>query len=140
MAIADDISVAANGDIRYTGSTATYTVLEFYRFLQDLADNSTSSGDDLLDITSTNPATASTTEIITLNAPYNIDDNLAKYIYAGSITQAGGDTVYSGLQVIGSVNSASTQLQIVQNNTLLTNYWGTGLNTAGGFLLRILED
>ena len=138
MAIADDISVAANGDIRWTGSTANYTVLEFYRFLQDLADNSTSSGDDLLDITNTNPATASTTEIITLNAPYNINDTLAQHIYGGSVTQDGGDVLYSGLQVIGSVNSASTQLQIVQNNTLLTNYWSTGINTAGGYLLRLM--
>ena len=138
MAIADDISVAANGDIRWTGSTANYTVLEFYRFLQDLADNSTSSGDDLLDITNTNPATASTTEIITLNAPYNINDTLAQHIYGGSVTQDGGNVLYSGLQVIGSVNSASTQLQIVQNNTLLTNYWSTGINTAGGYLLRLM--
>lgn len=138
MAIADDISVAANGDIRETGGTDNYTVLEFYRFLQDLADNSTSSGDDLLDITNTNPATASTTEIITLNAPYNIDDTLARRLYAGSITQDGGNTLYSGLQVIGSVNSASTQLQIVQNNALLTNYWSTGINTAGGYLLRLM--
>jgi hypothetical protein len=138
MAIADDISVAANGDIRWTGSTANYTVLEFYRFLQGLAYNSTSSGDDLLDITNTNPATASTTEIITLNAPYNINDALAQHIYGGSVTQDGGDVLYSGLQVIGSVNSASTQLQIVQNNTLLTNYWSTGINTAGGYLLRLM--
>jgi len=138
MAIADDFSVAVNGDIRYTGTTANYTVLELHRFLQDLADNSSSSGDDLLDITDTNPSSRSTDQIITLNAPYNIDDTAAQHLYEGSITQSNGDVIYSGLQVIGSVFSPTTELQIVQNNTLLTNYWGTGLNTGDGSLLRIV--
>tara|TARA_R100000655_G_scaffold15789_4_gene34830 strand:+ start:1540 stop:3198 length:1659 start_codon:yes stop_codon:yes gene_type:complete len=138
MAIENDFSVAVNGDIRYTGTTANYTVLELHRFLQDLADDASSSGDDLLDITNINPSLRSTDQIITLNAPYNIDDSTAEHIYGGSITQSGGDVIYSGLQVIGSVFSPSTELQIVQNNTLLTNYWSTGLNTSDGSLLRIV--
>ena len=139
MAIADDISVAINGDVRYTGTTANYTVIEFHRFLQDLADDAVSSGDDLLDITDETPTERSTDNIITLNAPYNIDDTLAQHLYDGSITQAGGDTIYSGLVVVGSV-PAGTQLQIVQDNTLLTNYWTTGLNVdaANNILLRIM--
>jgi hypothetical protein len=140
MAIADDFSVAANGDVRYTGTTTNYTVLELHRFLQDLADQATGSGDDLLDITDSNPSSRSTDNIITLNSPYNIDDTAAQHLYDGSITQGGGDTFYRGLEVVGSVNSGSTQLQIVQNNALLTNYWGTGLNADAGnnILLRIL--
>ena len=31
MAIADDFSVSASGDIRYTGTTANYTVIDFHR-------------------------------------------------------------------------------------------------------------
>lgn len=143
MAIADDISVAANGNIRYTGSTANYTVLELHRFLQDLADNASSSGDDLLDITDSNPSARSTDNIITLNSPYNIDDTLAEHLYDGSITQANGDTVYSGLVVVGDLAS-STTLKIVQNNTFYDSqsapFWGTGLNAdaANNVLLRIL--
>lgn len=139
MAIATDISVAANGDIRYTGSTANYTVIEFHRFLQDLADDASSSGDDLLDITDDTPSERSTDNIITLYSPYNIDDTLAEHLYDGSITQAGGDEVYSGLVVVGSV-VAGTQLQIVQDNTLLTNYWTTGINAnaAANILLRMM--
>lgn len=138
MAIADDFSVAVNGDIRYTGGGSNYTVLELHRFLQDLADNSSSAGDDLLDITDTNPSSRSTDQIITLNTPYNIDDTAAEHIYDGSITQSDGDVVYSGLQVIGSVSSGSTELQIVQDAALITNYWTTGINTQDGDLLRIL--
>jgi len=138
MAIADDFSVAVNGDIRYTGASTSYTVLELHRFLQDLADNASSGGDDLLDITDTNPSSRSTDQIITLNLPYNIDDTAAEHIYAGSITQASGDVVYSGLQVIGSVNSGATELQIVQDGALITNYWTIGINTQDGDLLRIM--
>lgn len=139
MAIADDISVSAAGDIRYTGAGANYTVIEFHRFLQDLADDAVSSGDDLLDITDQTPSDRSTDNIITLLSPYNIDDAMAQHLYDGSITQDNGDTVYSGLVVVGSV-PAGTQLQIVQNNALLTNFWSTGINidTAANILLRIM--
>lgn len=130
MAIADDISVAVNGDIRYTGAGPTYTVLEFHRFLQDLADNAAAAGDDLLDITSATPSERSTDNIISLLGTYNIDDTLAEYLYDGSISQDGGDELYSGLVVVGSVYSATT-LQVVQNNALYDGdapFWGTGLN------------
>jgi hypothetical protein len=46
-----------------------YTVLELHRFLQDLADNASASGDDLLDITSSTPSERSTVNIITLLGP-----------------------------------------------------------------------
>ena len=51
MAIADDFSVAVNGDIRHVSGTSHYTVLALHRFLQDLADDPAASGNDLLDIT-----------------------------------------------------------------------------------------
>jgi len=144
MAIADDISVAANGDIRYTGTTSAYTVLELHRFLQDLADNATSSGDDLLDITDNTPSERSTDNIVTLINNYNIDDALSQKLYDGSISQASGSTVYSGLRVLGSVNNSSTELQIIQDNSKLTAFWGDqsagGLNgnASAGILMRCL--
>lgn len=143
MAIADDFSVAVNGDIRYTGTTPNYTVLELHRFLQDLADNASTSGDDLLSITDSDPSNRSTDNIITLNSPYNIDDTAAEHLYDGSITQSNGDVVYSGLVVVGSLASTTT-LKIVQNNSFYDSqsapFWGTGLNAdaANNILLRIL--
>jgi hypothetical protein len=92
-----------NGDIRWTGgATPNYTVLELHRFLQDLADDAQAAGNDLVDITSDTPSVRSTDNIITLNSPYNIDDTMAEHLYAGSITQDNGDTVYSGLRPPGS--------------------------------------
>ena len=144
MAIADDISVATNGDVRWTGTTATYTVLELHRFLQDLADNASSSGDDLLDISDDTPSDRSTDNIITLTNGYNIDDTLAEKLFDGSITQDNGDVLYSGLRVLGAVNNTNTELQIVQDNAVLTAFWGDqstgGLNgdAASGILMRCL--
>ena len=140
MAInAAEWSVGVNGDIRHVTGTETYTVLELHRWLQDLADNESTTSDDLLDITSDTPSERSTDNIITLNAPYNIDDDAAQYLFAGSITQSGGDTVYSGLQVLGAVNNAATQLMVIQNSQLYpftpdptAPFWGDQSNTITG--------
>ncbi|REK56943.1 MAG: hypothetical protein DWQ49_09555 [Bacteroidetes bacterium] len=139
MAIADDISVATNGNIRWTGSSSTYTVLEFHRFLQDLADDAVASGDDLLDITSDTPSDRSTDNIISLLGSYNIDDEVSEHLYDGSISQNSGDDVYSGLVVVGSVESG-TELQIIQDHKPLSPFWGTGLNpdSANNIIMQIM--
>lgn len=148
MAISTDISVDANGNIRWTGgATPNYTVLELHRFLEALADDAAASGDDLIDITSPTPSERSTDNIITLLGTYNIDDTMAEHLYDGSITQASGNVVYSGLKVLGAVNNTNTQLQVIQNNTLYDGaspFWGnqsTGGfngNAASGILMRCL--
>lgn len=149
---ATDVSVAVNGNIRWTGgATPNYTVLELHRYLQDLADDQQASGDDLVDITSDTPSVRSTDNIITLNSPYNIDDTMAEHLFAGSITQANGDTVYSGLQVLGAVNTAATQLMVIQDGDLYqftttdtAPFWGTQAtggyngNAAAGVLMRVM--
>jgi len=139
MAIGDDFSVATNGNIRYTGSGSNYTVLELHRYLQGLADDAQAAGDDLVDITSSTPSDRSTDQIITLNSPYNIDDTAARHLYDGSITQSGGNDVYSGLRVVGTVVSG-TEPMIVQDNKVLPPYWGTGINAdaANLIIMRIL--
>jgi len=114
-----------------------YTVLELHRFLQDLADAQSSSGDDLLDIISSTPSERSTDNIITLNSPYNIDDCIAEHLYDGSITQAGGDDQYSGLTVVGSVNQTTT-LQVIQAGAKYYGeapFWGTGMEADAANLI-----
>lgn len=127
------------GDAHGGASPSYATVLEFHRALQDFADNAVSSGDDELDITDPTPSDRSTDNIVTLLNSYNIDDTAAEHLYDGSIQQAGGDTLYSGLVVVGTVESG-TNLQIVQDNGLLTNYWTTGLNTdaANNIIMRLM--
>lgn len=129
MAIADDISIAANGDIRYTGAAhgavgaGYYTVIEFHRWLQDLADDAVASGDDLLDITNDTPSERSTDNIIRLYPPYNIDDTLAEHLYDGSIIQNNGDEIYDGIVNFGA---EGIHIEIMQNGSLITNdFWNT---------------
>jgi len=83
---ATDVSVATNGDIRWEAGGAgdgPYTVLELHRFLQDLADQASPSGDDVVDITSTNPSERSTDNIISLLGSYNTDDTMAETCMMG---------------------------------------------------------
>lgn len=127
MAIGDDFSVAANGDIRYVGSGTNYTVIAFHRWLGDLMDDAAAVGNDILDITDATASERSTDNIITLKTPYNIDDIAARHLYDGSIIQgADGAEIYDGILVFAT---AGTYLCVLQNGKLATpNFWTTGLN------------
>lgn len=126
MAIQDDFSVAANGDIRYTGTTANYTVIAFHRWLGDLMDDAVATGNDILDITDSTASERSTDNIITLLPPYNIDDTTAQHLFDGSIIQTNGDVIYDGVLVFAA---PGMYLDVVQNGALVTpNFWTTGLN------------
>jgi hypothetical protein len=120
-----DYSIATNGDIRYTGTTTNNTVIEFHRWLGDKMDDALAAGNDLLDITDATASERSTDNIITLKAPYNIDDTTAQHLFDGSIIQDNGNTIYDGMLVLAN---AGMYLSIVQNGALATNFWTTGLN------------
>lgn len=120
--------------IAYTGgdhdSSPTYaTVIQFHRWLQDLADDAVASGDDELDITNTDPSRRSTDNIITLINGYTIGDTEAEHLYDGSIIYDDGDEVYDGIVNFGN---SSVQIQLIQDGAILTddwwNYGGAGLN------------
>jgi len=125
MAIADDFSVAVNGDIRYTGSTANHTVIDFHRWLGDLMDDAEASGDDLADITSATSTERSTDNFITLINGYNIDDAAAQHLYDGSVVQSAGAEIYDGILVFAA---QGMYLELVQDGALVTNFWTTALN------------
>lgn len=126
MAIQDDFSVAANGDIRYTGTTANHSVIAFHRWLGDLMDDAQASGDDILDITSSTASERQTDNIVVLNAPFNIDDTAAQHLYDGSIIQDSGNTIYDGFVVLAP---AGSYVDIQQSGAIVTpNFWTTGLN------------
>ena len=150
MAIGDDFTVAVNGDIRHDSGTTHYTVLQLHRWLQDLADDqaASTSGDDLVDIVSDTPSERITDSIINLLGTYNIDDTAAEFLYGGSISQDSGNTMYSGLRVLGAVNNSNTQLTVVQDHDFYDSptapFWGDQSsggyngNAAAGILMRIL--
>ena len=129
MPINTDISIDASKNIRYTGAAhgasgaGYYSVIAFHRFLSDLADDTSYSGDDALDITKDTPSDRSTDNIITLLNSYNIDQTMAEHLYGGSIIQANGDEIWDGILVYAA---SGANLQLVQNGAIVTNaFWNS---------------
>ena len=139
MAIDADFAIDGTGAITHVSGATNYTVLQLHRWLQDLADDAQASVGDLIDITTSTPSERSTDNIITLNSPFNINDAAAQFLYDGSITQKAGDEIYAGLVVVGAVDP-TTELQIWQDEAIVTSHWTTGKNAdaAASILNRVL--
>ena len=132
MAIADDIAVDSSGVFTYTGAVhgaagaGYYTVIEFHRYAQDLADDAVAAGDDLIDITTETPSDRSTDNIITLLTGFSFNDAggtdaISEHLYDGSIIETDSGTIYDGLVVIAN---EGMDLQIMQNGAQLANdFW-----------------
>ena len=128
--VAADWSIDNSNNIRYIGDAhgganpSYVTVIDFHRNIQDLADDPTASGDDLMDITKLTPTDRSTDNIITMLNGYNIDDTAAEHLYDGSIIQAGGDTIYDGVVNFGNVKYIILhQNGLILNDT--TDFWNS---------------
>lgn len=155
MTIATDFEIQNDKDIRYIGAAHAasgagyYTVLELHRWLQDLADDASSAGDDYMDITRDTPSDKSFDTIINLLNGYNLDDTAAEHIYGGSIIQTSGDVIYDGIQIVAN---AGVHVEIVQNGAIIGNdFWNAipfgsankGLNpdaasgTAARFMVKV---
>jgi len=129
----------ATKNIRYIGddhagaSPSYATVIEFHRWLQNLADDAVATGDDELDITNVDPSRRSTDNIITLINGYNIGATESEHLYDGSIIQKGGDDIYDGIVNFGN---SDVQIQLIRSGTVLSddwwNYAGGGLNAGTG--------
>ena len=125
-----DWTITRNGtalDVRYigddhAGTAPTYvTTIQLHRALQDFADDEVDSGDDELSIIDQTPSDrgGADTNITLLNG-CNIDDASAQFIYDGSITQDGGDTIYDGIQVFGN----SSVIQVIQDGDRIDDdFW-----------------
>lgn len=118
---------AGDLDVRYVGddhggTAPTYvSTIQLHRALADFADDEVDSGDDELSIIDQTPSDrgGADTNITLLNG-CNLDDASAQFIYDGSITQDGGDTIYDGIQVFGN----SSVIQVIQNGTRIDDdFW-----------------
>jgi len=131
--VVGDVSINAAGDIRWTGAATTprHSILEFIQFLMDKQDDGQAVGDDLLDITVDTAYDRSTDQILKLNSPFNIDDTFATHLFDGSVSQTEpvvlGETIYSGINIIGPVETG-TEYMIIQDGKVLPAFWGTGIN------------
>lgn len=153
MSINTDFAINATTKVISYGGAAHgatgagyYTVLELHRWLQDLADDAGSTGDDYMDISRATPSDKQFDTIITLVNGYTIDTAASEHLYGGSIIQANGDTIYDGVQVIAG---AGAHIQVIQNAAVLSNdFWnsvpfGTGIkglnpDAANGIACRFM--
>lgn len=133
MPINTDFSIDGSGNLRQAtafvpGTHTRYTTLELHAFLQDLADNPSASGDDLVSILGSNPSelagkrNAARPMALTLLPSLNINDATSQWFKFGSVEQGAGDALYTGLKVLGT-NVASSPIYITQSNAKLTKYW-----------------
>lgn len=138
--VPSDWTVDASSNIRYIGAAhgiagASYaTVIELHRWLGDLADDASASGDDLLDITDLTPSGRDTDNIINLLGNYNIDQTASEHLYDGTIKQASGADIWDGIVNYGN---EGIDIQLIQNGALAAgDFWNslpdgetlTGLN------------
>lgn len=147
MAInASDFTIDSSGNIRQTasfvpGTNTRYSTLELHAWLQDLADNSSPSGDDLVSILGNNPSelagkrNASRPMALTLLPNYNINDATSQWFKFGSIEQNSGNDLYTGLKVLGTL-VANSPIYIIQNATKVTKYWSDADSSAFQILLK----
>ncbi len=128
----------------HSGSPTYATVIEFHRWLQELADDAVASGDDELDITKLDPSRRSTDNIITLINGYTLGQNTldsSEFLYDGTIIEDGGNDIWDGIVNFGN---ADVQIQIHQDGAVLADDWwnegGAGLNAnaAGGISHRFM--
>jgi hypothetical protein len=132
MAIGSDFSVASNGDIRHISGSTVYSALDLHAWLQDLADNAAASGDDNVSILSANPSKIAGPRAtnkpmsVTLLGSFNIDDEAAKYLNFGSVEQAAGTVLYTGVKSIGTPLVAGSPVYLVQNGVKLASFWANG--------------
>lgn len=129
-----DFSINGSGDLRSVAGSATHTILELHQWLQDLADNSSPSGDDNVSILGGNPSelagkrNAARPMAITLLNGVNVDDATSQRFYFGSIEQGGGNVLYTGVNTIGS-GLAGRSIYVVQNGSKYnsgTKWWSPG--------------
>jgi len=112
------------------------SVLELHRWLQDMADAETISGDDFVAITVPNPSDKKFDTIIQLLNGFVLGTTTTpadEYIYGGTIIQGAGGTeaIWDGISVIAN---PGVVVNVIQNNAVLANkFWnnipfGTGVN------------
>jgi hypothetical protein len=127
-----DISVADNGDIRYMGAGGRYRVQDLHRLLTFLSARGEPTEHHRLSIASKVPSEIVTDFVFELQEPYNIDDELAGYLYGGSIMQGKFPmrTHYTGLllrmlytygvPLPEEFDPEKTQFQVVIDNEIRT--------------------
>lgn len=129
-----DFEIQTDGDLRSVAGSSVYSVLDLHAWLQDLADNSAPAADDNVSILGPNPSelagkrNAARPAALTLLNGINIDDATSQRFNFGSIEQASGAVLYTGVNTIGSGLTGRSHY-VVQNGAKYnggTKWWSAG--------------
>jgi hypothetical protein len=118
------------GAIRYASGSTSDSVLDLHVWLADRSDDADGKRKDVPSKLAGIRDPFVPAMVILLNSgprgvEYNIDDTTSHYLYFGSISQEGGDTLYTGIHTSGPIVSASP-MYIVQNGSKVSAWWGGG--------------
>ena len=114
---------SGDGAVNGTMHDRAYTPLHLHRLLSDLNDNEDIYGNDDLSRIDPVPSGKDTNKIVNLLSNMVIDETIAQHMYDGSISQAGGGTLFSGLNMQVTTPNAATQPILIQDDAIVTDYW-----------------
>ena len=119
-----DNGAAGDGIVNGMIHQRAYSPLHLHRLLSDLNDDEDiqAGGDDLSRVDPT-ASGKDTDKIVNLLGDVTITDAIAQHMYDGSISQAAGDTLYSGANIQVTSPNADTQPILIQNDAIITDYW-----------------
>lgn len=120
--------IAGDGTVNGVVHDRSYTPLHLHRLLSDLNDDDDIAGNDDLSMVDPTATVKDTDQIIRLLSTVTIDDTVASHMYGGSVSQSGGNTLYSGLDVQVTSTNADTVPVLIQDGAIITEYWGNGYN------------
>lgn len=117
--------IAGDGTVNGECHPRGYKPLELHRFLADLNDDETISGNDDLSIIDPTASERQTDQIVKLLGTVTISDTVAQHMYGGSVEQGAGNTreLYSGLGVQVTTPLATTIPVLIQEDAIVTEYW-----------------
>lgn len=136
MTISADLQIDASGNITTTntfvpGTSTRYTTLDLHAWLQDLADDASYTGNDIVSILNAIPSelagkrnTLRPMALSMLNG-FNINQNVANWLRFGSVEQTTPTAdLYTGLKILGLATApANSPVYFIQNNAKITKIW-----------------
>jgi hypothetical protein len=118
------------GNIRHASGSTIYSIYDMHAALQDKADNVEGrTKDNPSKLAGERNVSQPMSMTLLNNGPdeveYNITVDELEFLKFGSVSQEGGDVLFSGIKTIGSIVAASP-IYLVQDGVKLTTFWSTG--------------
>ena len=115
--------IAGDGTLNGVIHDRCYSALHLHRLLSDLSDDPIHAGDDVLSTYKATPSQKDTDTIVNLLGTVTITDVIAQHMFDGSVSQTGGDTLYSGWNIQITDSDGLTAPVLIVDDAIKTDYW-----------------